>query len=145
MTEDELSSLPAALRSAGLRVTAPRIAVLAVLREASHLDAEVVAARARERLGSLSKQAAYDILAAFVDAGLLRRIALPRTPAVYDTRVGDNHHHVVCRRCGAMADVDCAVGAAPCLEPSTAHGFEIDEAEVTYWGTCPACKQDTGP
>jgi Fur family ferric uptake transcriptional regulator len=140
MTGHPADHLVAALRAAGLRVTAPRIAVLEALTDGAHVDADTIAALARKRLGSLSKQAAYDILRAFAAADLVRRIEPAGSPAVYETRVGDNHHHVVCRVCGAIADVDCAVGSAPCLDPSDAHGFDIDEAEVTYWGLCPTCQ-----
>src|SRR4051812_35560117 len=109
------------LRDAGLRITAPRLAVLESLRGLSHVDADTVATAARSRLGTLSTQAVYDILRAFTAAGMIRRIEPAGSAAVYETRVGDNHHHVVCRLCGAIADVDCAVGAAPCLDPSSAH------------------------
>ena len=96
----------------------------------------------RAELGDVSQQAVYDVLNALTQARLVRRITPPGSVARYESRVGDNHHHVVCRSCGAIADVDCAVGAAPCLEPSEAHGFVIDEAEVVYWGACPACKSE---
>lgn len=129
------------LRAANLRVTAPRLAVLAALPPGSHLDVETVATSARERIGSLSTQAVYDILRALAAAGLVRRIHLAGGPARFETRAGDNHHHLVCRSCGATADVDCAVGAAPCLEPSTSAGFAVDEAEITFWGSCPDCQQ----
>ncbi len=132
------------LRSHGLRVTAARLAVLETLREQPHVAADTVAAESRRRLGTLSTQAVYDTLHAFTAAGLIRRIEPAGSAAVYETRVGDNHHHVVCRRCGVIADVDCAVGSAPCLDPSIspdgeAHGFIVDEAEVTYWGLCSTC------
>jgi Fur family transcriptional regulator, stress-responsive regulator len=130
----------ARLRAAGLRVTAPRQAVLGVLGEFPHSTAEAVAAAVRRRLGSVSTQAVYDVLAACVDAGLVRRIEPAGSAARYETRTGDNHHHVVCRSCGATADVDCVVGEAPCLHPSADGGFDIDEAEVVFWGTCPACR-----
>ncbi len=134
------------LRVAGLRVTAARLAVLETLRGQSHVAADTVAAESRRRLGTLSTQAVYDILRAFTAAGLIRRIEPAGSAAVYETRVGDNHHHVVCRLCGAIADVDCAVGSAPCLDPSRetgpAHGFTVDEAEVTYWGLCPVCSRE---
>jgi Fur family ferric uptake transcriptional regulator len=100
---------------------------------------------ARERLGSLSTQAVYDILRAFTEAGLVRRIEPAGSPALYETRVGDNHHHVVCRVCGTVGDVDCAVGERPCLTPSDAHGFVLDEAEITFWGLCPACAPGRAP
>ncbi|GGI05635.1 transcriptional repressor [Egicoccus halophilus] len=129
------------LRSGGLKVTAPRLAVLAALQSAGHAEVSQIAAAARERLGSLSTQAVYDILAAFTAAGLVQRIEPAGSPARFETRVGDNHHHVVCRSCGAVADVDCAVGAAPCLTASDPAGFVITEAEITYWGLCPDCRQ----
>jgi Fur family transcriptional regulator, stress-responsive regulator len=128
------------LRAAGLRVTAPRRAVLDVLDEGGHLGVDEIAERVRERLGSVSTQAVYDVLGALVLAGLARRIEPAGSPALFEARVGDNHHHVVCRGCGEIADVDCAVGEAPCLDPSQAHGYELDEAEVTFWGLCPACQ-----
>jgi Fur family transcriptional regulator, stress-responsive regulator len=128
------------LRAAGLRVTRSRLAVLAVLGPGGHHSADEVIKAARARLGSLSTQAGYDVLAALTAAGLLRRIEPAYSPARYEARTGDNHHHVVCRSCGATADVDCAVGAAPCLEPSSVAGFLIDEAEVTFWGLCPPCQ-----
>ncbi|ROT32026.1 Fur family transcriptional regulator [Micromonospora sp. HM5-17] len=134
MTGEEL------LRSRGLRVTKPRLAVLDVLATGGHLEVEEIAQRVRERLDSVSTQAIYDVLGALSRAGLSRRIEPAGSPARYEARVGDNHHHVVCRGCGAIADVDCAVGSAPCLEPVASYGFEIDEAEVTYWGLCPDCQ-----
>ena len=130
------------IRRAGLRVTAPRLAVLtAVQGEKQHLDVQAIADAARERLGTLSTQAVYDNLNTLVEAGLVRRIQPAGHPARYEGRVADNHHHVVCRLCGATADVDCAIGARPCLEASNNHGFTIDEAEVTYWGLCPTCQE----
>jgi Fur family ferric uptake transcriptional regulator len=128
------------LRSAGLRVTAPRLAVLDALADHPHGDVDVIARAVRTRLGAVSTQAVYDILRALTGARLARRIEPAGGPARYETRVGDNHHHVVCRRCGATTDVDCAVGAAPCLEPSADEGFLIDEAEITFWGSCPSCQ-----
>jgi Fur family transcriptional regulator, stress-responsive regulator len=129
------------LRDRGLRVTSPRLAVLGAVADiGGHPSAEQIAARARERLGAVSTQAVYDSLHALADAGLLRRMEPAGSPARYETRVGDNHHHVVCRRCGATRDIDCVVGEAPCLEPSELDGFEIDQAEVTFWGVCPACR-----
>jgi Fur family ferric uptake transcriptional regulator len=128
------------LRGAGLRVTAARLAVLEALAGVNrHLDADGVADAVRRRLGSLSTQAAYDNLRTLVDAGLVRRIGRAGGPARYEVRVGDNHHHLVCRSCGAIADVDCAVGHAPCLTAADDAGYEIDEAEVIYWGRCPEC------
>ena len=131
------------LRSASLRVTRPRTAVLAALGERPHADADAVAGAVRDRLGAVSTQAVYDVLRALTDAGLVRRIEPAGSPARYELRVGDNHHHVVCRHCGAIADVDCATGVRPCLDASESHGFVIDEAEVTYWGTCPECRAVT--
>jgi Fe2+ or Zn2+ uptake regulation protein len=128
------------LRERGLRVTRPRLAVLAVLAEGGHLEADDVTRRVRERLDSVSTQAVYDVLAALARAGLARRVEPAGSPARYEARAGDNHHHVVCRGCGTIADVDCAVGRAPCLDPSATEGFEVDEAEVTFWGLCPACQ-----
>jgi Fur family transcriptional regulator, stress-responsive regulator len=130
------------LRERRLNVTAPRLAVLAVVEElGGHVDAVAIAAAARDRLGSVSTPAVYDILNTLTDAGLLRRIQPAGSPARYETRVGDNHHHVVCRRCGSAQDIDCVVGAAPCLDPSSTHGYVIDEAEITFWGVCPACRE----
>lgn len=134
----------ARLREAGLRVTAPRQAVLGVLAEFPHSTADAVATAVRGRLGSVSTQAVYDVLAACVDAGLVRRIEPAGSAARYETRTGDNHHHVVCRSCGATADVDCVAGARPCLSPVDDGGFVIDEAEVVFWGTCPACHRASG-
>jgi Fur family transcriptional regulator, stress-responsive regulator len=129
------------LRAAGLRVTAPRLAVLATIQEmGGHIDAEGVSRVTRERLGALSTQAVYDILRAFEAAGLVRRIQPAGTASLYETRTGDNHHHIVCRQCGIVQDVDCVVGERPCLEASNTQGFVVDEAEVTFWGTCPQCQ-----
>jgi Fur family ferric uptake transcriptional regulator len=132
------------LRSASLRVTRPRLAVLDAVRGTPHADADTIAREVRARLGSVSTQAVYNVLAALTEANLLRRIEPAGSPARYETRVGDNHHHVVCRVCGAMADVDCAVDETPCLEADDPHGFVIDEAEVTYWGLCPRCQKRSG-
>ncbi|MET9302333.1 Fur family transcriptional regulator [Micromonospora aurantiaca] len=128
------------LRSKGLRVTRPRLAVLDVLSAGGHLEVDEITRRVRRRIDSVSTQAVYDVLGALSRAGLSRRIEPAGSPARYEARVGDNHHHVVCRGCGEIADVDCAVGSAPCLDPNVAHGFELDEAEVTFWGLCPACQ-----
>jgi Fur family transcriptional regulator, stress-responsive regulator len=129
------------LKSRGLRVTAPRLAVLGALRTLPpHASVDQIERAARERIGTLSTQAVYDILRALHAAHVVRRIEPAGQPALYETRVGDNHHHLVCRECGRTVDVDCAVGAAPCLEPSDAAGFEVDEAEVVFWGRCPACR-----
>jgi Fur family ferric uptake transcriptional regulator len=127
------------LRDHGLRVTRPRIAVLEVLAEGGHFEVDEIANRVRGRLETVSMQAVYDVLGALARVGLARRIEPAGSPALYERRVGDNHHHVVCRGCGAVGDVDCAVGDAPCLDPSNTHGFVIDEAEVTFWGLCPTC------
>jgi Fur family ferric uptake transcriptional regulator len=131
-----------ALRAAKLRVTRPRLAVLAEVHEHPHADVDQLARGARARLGTVSTQAVYDVLHSLVSAGLVRRIEPAGSPARFEVRVGDNHHHVVCRRCGAVADVDCAAGPAPCLDASNDAGYVIDEAEVTYWGVCPRCNQN---
>jgi Fur family ferric uptake transcriptional regulator len=130
------------LRGADLRVTAPRRAVLAAVHDHPHADTETLLRATRERLASVSHQAVYDVLRALTDAGLLRRIQPAGSVARYETRTGDNHHHVVCRSCGVVGDVDCAVGDTPCLTASDDAGFRIDEAEVVYWGHCPACAPD---
>ena len=132
-----------ALRDAGLRVTGPRLAVLKALQDHPHADTDTLAEAARAELGAVSTQAVYDVLRALTETGLARRIEPAGSPARFEVRVGDNHHHVVCRVCGAIADVDCAVGERPCLNASEAHGFVIDEAEVTYWGLCPDCSLRT--
>ncbi len=129
------------LRAHSLRVTSPRLAVLAVISEQPHLDADGITEVVRPRLGAISTQAVYDNLHVLAGAGLLRRIEPAGGAARYETRVGDNHHHIVCRSCGATCDVDCAVGFAPCLEASDTHGFTVDEAEVTFWGACPQCQE----
>lgn len=128
------------LRQHGLRVTRPRVAVLEVLDEGGHLEVDEIATRVRARLDSVSTQAVYDVLGALARGGLARKIEPAGSPARYERRAGDNHHHLVCRSCGTVVDVDCVVGHAPCLEPSSEHGFVIDEAEVTFWGVCPACQ-----
>jgi len=127
------------LRGADLRVTRPRLAVLTAVQGRPHADTGAIVEAARAELGEVSVQAVYDVLRALSEAGLVRRIEPPGSVARYELRVGDNHHHVVCRRCGAIADVDCAVGTTPCLTASDHHGFAIDEAEVVYWGRCPEC------
>lgn len=127
------------LREAALRVTRPRTAVLKAVHGHPHADTFAIIGHVREELGEVSQQAVYDVLRALTDAGLLRRIQPSGSVARYEARVGDNHHHIVCRSCGAIADVACAVGSAPCMAASEDHGFEIDEAEVVYWGLCPAC------
>ena len=127
------------LREASLRVTRPRAAVLAAVHDHPHADTSSIIGFVREELGDVSQQAVYDALAALTEARLVRRIHPPNSVARYESRVGDNHHHAVCRSCGAIADVDCAVGAAPCLTAADDHGYAIDEAEVIYWGLCPDC------
>jgi Fur family ferric uptake transcriptional regulator len=127
------------LRDAGLRATRPRVAVLTAVHEHPHADTSSIMGVAREALGDVSVQAVYDVLGALTTAGLVRRIEPAGSVARYESRVGDNHHHVICRSCGSIADVDCAVGRTPCLTASDTQGFTIDEAEVTYWGLCPAC------
>ena len=127
------------LRGTQLRVTRPRLAVLAVLRDHPHADTASIVEAARLELGAVSHQTGYDILRALCVAGLVRKIEPQGSVARYELRVGDNHHHVVCRACGAIADVDCSVNYAPCLTASDDHGFTVDEAEVVYWGTCPTC------
>lgn len=128
-----------ALRAAGLRVTQQRVAVLDAVRRLPHADTDSLIQAVRAESGEISHQAVYDVLKALTDAGLVRKIQPLGHIARYEGRVGDNHHHVVCRGCGDIADVDCATGAAPCLLPSEAHGFTVDEAEVIYWGRCAAC------
>jgi Fur family transcriptional regulator, stress-responsive regulator len=127
------------LRGAGLRVTAARVALLEIVRDGDHLGVEAIASGVRDRIGHVSLQAVYEALHALTAAGLVRRIEPAGSPARFEGRIGDNHHHVVCRSCGVVADVDCAVGEAPCLTASDDHGFSIDEAQVIYWGLCPDC------
>ena len=132
------------LRNFELRVTRPRVAVLDAVHTLPHSDTETVFAAVRAGLPEVSRQAVYDVLAALTDAGLLRRIQPSGSVARYEARVSDNHHHVVCRGCGTIADVDCAVGEAPCLSAADDHGFVLDEAEVIYWGLCPGCTTVAG-
>ncbi|MFZ0834768.1 MAG: Fur family transcriptional regulator [Mycobacterium sp.] len=131
------------LRMADLRVTRPRLAVLETVVANPHADTETIFTAVRNELPDVSRQAVYDVLNALTDAGLVRRIQPRGSVARYETRVGDNHHHVVCRSCGVIGDVDCAVGEVPCLTPSddtgSLEGFVLDEAEVIYWGLCPDC------
>jgi Fur family transcriptional regulator, stress-responsive regulator len=127
------------LRGAALRVTRPRVAVLSAVHDHPHADTASIIGIVRDDLGEVSHQAVYDVLSALTTAGLVRRIQPPGSLVRYEARVGDNHHHVVCRSCGAIADVDCAVGTTPCLTASDDHGFAIDEAEVIYRGLCPNC------
>jgi Fe2+ or Zn2+ uptake regulation protein len=133
------------VRAAGLRVTRPRTAVLAAVHLHPHADTDSIINTVRTELGDVSHQAVYDVLRVLTTAGLMRRIQPPGSVARYESRVGDNHHHVVCRSCGVIADVDCAVGDTPCLTASNDQGFVIDEAEVVYWGMCPACQATDPP
>ncbi len=128
------------LRAHGLRVTRPRLAVLDVLTQGGHLEVDDITRQVRARIDSVSTQAVYDVLGALSRAGLARRIEPAGSHARFEARVGDNHHHIVCRSCGAIEDLDCSVGERPCLDPGIAHGFEVDEAEVTFWGLCPSCR-----
>ena len=136
VAEPELQQL---LRGAALRVTRPRLAVLSAVHAHPHADTDSIIRASRRSLPEVSHQAVYDVLRALTEAGLVRRIQPSGSVARYEARVGDNHHHVVCRSCGTIADVDCAIGSAPCLTMSHDHGFTVDEAEVIYWGRCPAC------
>ena len=133
------SELERMLRGTSLRVTRPRVAALAAVHDHPHADTDSIIGVVREDLGEVSHQAVYDVLRALTTAGLVRRIQPTGSVARYESRVGDNHHHVACRSCGAIADVDCAVGITPCLTASDDQGFAIDEAEVIYWGLCPGC------
>ncbi len=130
------------LRAVGLRVTAARLAMLDTVRAGDHLGVEAIADGVRELVGHISLQAVYNALDALTTAGLLARIEPAGSPARYEGRVGDNHHHLICRSCGVIVDIDCATGQAPCLTASTDFGFAIDTAEVNYWGTCPSCQTD---
>jgi Fur family transcriptional regulator, stress-responsive regulator len=137
--------MPERLRDVGLRVTAARLAVLDAIPPGSHLDADQVATKVRDRLGRVSTQAVYDVLRALTDAGLLRRVEIPGSPAArYERWLHDNHHHLVCRSCGTVSDVACATGDAPCLVPTDSAGYAVDEAEVIYWGLCPSCRTGEG-
>ena len=128
------------LRDNGLAVTAQRLAVLRVVSENPHGTADTVAEMARRQIGAISRQAVYDVLGVLSEKGIIRRIQPAGSPARYEDRVDDNHHHLICRKCGKTLDVNCAVGGAPCLQASEDHGFKIDEAEVLYWGVCPECQ-----
>src|SRR5260370_23123946 len=139
MTASQTPTAADGLRGAGLRVTAARVALLETVRDGDHLGVEAIASGVRDLSGHVSFQAVYDALHALTAAGLIRRIEPAGSPARFEGRVGDNHHHVACRSCGVVADVDCAVGAAPCLTASEDHGFAIGEAEGIYWGLCPDC------
>ena len=139
MTASHTPTTAQELRGVGLRVTAARVAVLEIVRDGDHLGVEAVAAGVRDRVGHISLQAVYEALHALAAAGLVRRIEPAGSPARFEGRVGNNHHHIVCRSCGVVADVDCAIGEVPCLSASDDHGFTIDEAEVIYWGLCADC------
>ncbi|MEA2422495.1 MAG: Fur family transcriptional regulator, stress-responsive regulator [Thermoleophilaceae bacterium] len=135
------TAVAALLRDAGMRVTPTRMAVYSELLGAGHLDADAIALRVRDRLGAVSRQTVYDALRVLCELGIARRIEPAGSPAaLYETRVADNHHHVVCRSCGKVADIACVTGAAPCLDSSDTRGFVVDEAEVTFWGLCPDCQ-----
>ena len=142
MDETEFEPL---LRSADLRVTRPRLAVLRAVRRHPHADTGSLLAAVRVEEPGVSHQAVYDVLGALTEAGLVRRIQPAGSVGRYELRVGDNHHHDVCRSCGVVAAVDCAVGVRPCLDASDTHGFVVDEAEVTYWGLCPDCATSSAP
>ncbi|MFD3596484.1 Fur family transcriptional regulator [Nocardia sp. NPDC058640] len=133
------------LRTASLRVTAPRLAVLTAVHQHPHADTDTILGQVRASLGAVSQQAVYDVLRALTSAGLLRRIQPMGTVARYETRVRDNHHHLVCRSCGVIVDVECSVGDAPCLTAPDDNGFVVDEAEVIYWGRCPECTTSSSP
>ena len=130
------------LRAHGLAVTAQRLAVLRAVAATPHGTADQVADLARKQIGAISKQAVYDALGILSEKGLIRRVQPAGSPALYEDRTGDNHHHLICRSCGKTVDVDCATGATPCLSAADDMGFLIDEAEVIYWGTCPECRKD---
>jgi Fur family transcriptional regulator, stress-responsive regulator len=129
----------ALLRRHGMQITAQRLAVLRAVGDRPHSTADDIEGAVRAQIGAISRQAVYDALAAFTDKGVLRRIQPAGSPARYENRVGDNHHHLICRTCNRMADVDCAVGYTPCLTAADTSGYEVDEAEVIYWGRCPEC------
>ena len=132
------------LRERGFKVTVQRLAVLRAVSAQPHLTAEEVVESVRADIGVISRRAVYDVVGVLADIGLLRRIQPAGSPARYEDRVGDNHHHLICRECGQMVDVDCAVGAAPCLAAADDAGYEVDEAEVIYWGRCPSCRKQPG-
>ncbi len=138
----DAAAIDVSIRSAGLKVTATRVAVLSALTNLPHSNADIVFGAARQNLPGTSLQAVYGVLASFVTAGLVRKIEPAGSPALFERRVGDNHHHLVCTRCSAVHDVDCAIGASPCLTPADALGFEVRAAEVTYWGLCSSCQRE---
>jgi Fur family ferric uptake transcriptional regulator len=139
VSQESFLDSDALLRRHGLQVTAQRLAVLRAASDRSHRTADEIYTIVRAEIGAVSRQAVYDALAAFTEKGLLRRMQPAGSPARYEARVGDNHHHLVCRTCNRMVDVDCAVGETPCLTAADDFGYEIDEAEVVYWGRCPEC------
>jgi len=147
MTSTALTTSPAELReqlqAGGLRVTAPRLAVLTALAHQPHADADTIFRAVRTELPGTSLQAVYGVLSALTEAGLLRRIEPAGSAALYERRVGDNHHHLICTSCRSVLDVDCVGGEAPCLTPSDDHGYTLDQAEVTFWGLCPTCQTAT--
>jgi len=140
-TEFKREQLIKKLREMGLRVTPSRIAVLVALSQHPHADTESVIESVRNQLGSVSSQAVYNVLSALVEIGLVRRIEPAGSVGLYELRVADNHHHVVCRNCGLVQDIDCVLGKRPCLTPKESYGFLLDEAEVTFWGVCPGCQK----
>jgi Fur family ferric uptake transcriptional regulator len=139
MTRLTTEAATALLREKGVRVTAQRVAVLKAVADGPHRTTDEIDGAVRADLGAISKQAVYDVLAALTEAGVVRRIQPAGSPARYEDRVGDNHHHLICRSCGKTVDVDCAVGEVPCLTAADDAGYEVDEAEVIYWGRCPDC------
>ena len=139
MSREASADSSAVLRRHGLQVTAQRLAVVRAVADGPHSTADDICSAVRSEIGAVSRQAVYDALAILTDKGLLRRIQPAGSPARYENRVGDNHHHLICRTCSRMVDVDCAVGETPCLTAADDSGYEIDEAEVIYWGRCPAC------
>ena len=145
LSEPRFDAARQRVAGSSLRVTRQRVAVLAVIEPGEHLDADTIATRVRRVLGSISRQAVYDALSALARAHLIRMIEPAGSPVLHEIRVGDNHHHLVCRECGRVIDIDCATGAAPCLEPPEHHGFRIDEAEVTWWGLCEQCASTVTP
>ena len=136
-----MSELAEKLRERKIPVTAQRLAVMRAVAKSPHSTADTIVDQAREELGAISRQAGYNVLGMLSEHGLIRRIQPAGSAARYESRVGDNHHHLVCRKCGHTVDVDCAVGYTPCLTPSDDAGFIVDEAEVTYWGICPDCQK----
>ena len=140
-----MASEAARLRARGIQVTAQRLAVLRAVARRPHITADAVAALVRTEIGTISLQSVYDALGLLVGEGLVRRIQPSGSPALFEDRVGDNHHHLICRACGRVVDVDCAAGAVPCLTPAKDRGYQIDEAEVAYWGRCPDCRRKNIP